>query len=99
MGWQIVKQPDGRLGVFSSEVDGWIAADLTPEEVIELYRAEEMAHVERTLAKIRRTVQYVLLEEPEKAYGQYARTYAEACRLAERDLDERFNCEAAILPE
>ncbi|WP_406172115.1 hypothetical protein [Streptomyces sp. NBC_00996] len=40
MGQQIIKQPDGRLSVFSSVTDSFIVVDASPEEIVE-WRAEE----------------------------------------------------------
>lgn len=36
MGWRFVKQPNGRLGLFSDIVDDFTYYDLTPEEAYEV---------------------------------------------------------------
>jgi hypothetical protein len=46
MGFQIVKQPDGRLAIFSSYVDQWVACDASDEEVILMF-AEQAAESSR----------------------------------------------------
>lgn len=77
MGQQIIRQPDGRLAVFSSVVDGFVILDATPEELIE-WRAEEAAKQarENTRAEIDR----VLSGEP-RPYYQFTLTWEEAERL------------------
>lgn len=47
MGQILVKQPNGKYGVFSSVVDDFIALDLTPETVKEFLIEEYMEVVER----------------------------------------------------
>lgn len=41
----VVKTPRGLFNIFSSDIDGWVAKDLTHEQVVEWYRiaAAEMA--------------------------------------------------------
>jgi hypothetical protein len=41
MGWQIIKQPDSKLAIFSSVTGNWIATNCIADEVEELF-AEEM---------------------------------------------------------
>jgi hypothetical protein len=74
MGHQIVKQPDGRLAVFSDGVDAWIVWDATPEEIVEYY-AERAAESARVSA--RRTVAAVMEDRAREAYYQFTRTFAE----------------------
>jgi hypothetical protein len=85
---QIIRQPDGRLAVFSSVVEAFVVVDATPEEIIE-YRAEEAARKarERTQAEIDR----VLSGQP-RPYHQFTLTWEEAARL------ERENAPAAPRP-
>ena len=75
MGQQIIKQPDGRLAVFSTVVDAFIIVDATPEEILD-WRAEEAA------AEARRTTQrqldHVLAGQPERSYFQFAMSWDEA---------------------
>lgn len=74
---QIIRQPDGRLAVFSSVVDAFVVVDATPEELID-YRAEVAALKarERTRAEIDR----VLSGQP-RPYHQFTLTWEEASRL------------------
>jgi hypothetical protein len=57
MGQQIIRQPDGKLAVFSSVVDAFVVVDATPEEIIE-WRAQEAAEQarERTRAELARVL-------------------------------------------
>jgi len=75
MGQQIIKQPDGRLAVFSSVTDTFIVVDATPEELIE-WRAEEAA--ERAREQTRREVDKVLAGNSRGVYSQFAMTWEEA---------------------
>lgn len=77
MSEQIIRQPDGRLAVFSSVVEAFVVVDATPEEIID-YRAEEAALKarERTRAEIDR----VLSGQP-RPYHQFTLTWEEAARL------------------
>ena len=75
MSWQIIKQPDGKLAVFSSGVDDWIITDATAAE-LEDYYAEDAAEKGRQSA--RETIGHVLAGEPTKAYYQFAETFEEA---------------------
>ncbi|MEV7975465.1 hypothetical protein [Streptomyces sp. NPDC086519] len=78
MGQQIIKQPDGRLAVFSSIVDAFIVVDATPEEILD-WRAEEAAAKERE--RTQRELDAVLADDPRRVYFQFARTWEEAARL------------------
>lgn len=75
MGQQIIKQPDGKLAVFSSITDTFIVVDATPEEIIE-WRAEEAA--ERAREQTRRELDKVLSGDSRGAYFQFAMTWEEA---------------------
>lgn len=79
MGHQIVKQPDGRLAIFSDGVNDWLRWDMTPHEVVEYY-AERAAQSARESAS--RTVHYVMTDNPRKAYYQFTRTFAELNAVA-----------------
>ncbi|MFI8191315.1 hypothetical protein ACIF8T_21270 [Streptomyces sp. NPDC085946] len=75
MGQQIIRQPDGKLAVFSSITDTFIVVDATPDELIE-WRAEEAA--ERAREQTRRELDKVLAGNPQAAYHQSAMTWEEA---------------------
>lgn len=80
MGHQIIKQPDGKLCVFSSATDSIIVTDATPEELIEMY-AEDAAVKARHDAKW--VIDAVQAGEPRKVYHQFAMTYEEAVAMHE----------------
>lgn len=88
MGQQIIKQPDGKLAVFSTNVDAFIVVDATSDEIIE-WRAEEAA--EQARERTRTELAHVLADNPHKAYYQFALTWEEAAasdRENSADLDE-----------
>lgn len=74
MSEQIIKQPDGRLAVFSSVVDAFVVVDATPEELVE-WRAEEAAEAARK--RTRTEIEKVLSGEP-RPYHQFTLTWEEA---------------------
>jgi adenylate kinase len=78
MGQQIIKQPDGRLAVFSSIVDAFIVVDATPEEILD-WRAEEAAKEARRSTQ--RELDAVLANDPRRVYFQFARTWEEAAEM------------------
>jgi hypothetical protein len=71
---QIIRQPDGRLAVFSSVVEAFVVVDATPDELID-YRAEEAALKarERTRAEIEK-----VLSGETRPYHQFTLTWEEA---------------------
>lgn len=75
MGQQIIKQPDGKLAVFSSVTDNFIVVDATPDELVE-WRAEEAA--EKAREQTRRELEHVLADNPRKVYFQSTKTWEEA---------------------
>lgn len=77
MGQQIIKQPDGRLAVFSSITDTFIIVDATPEEIVE-WRAEQAAAKERE--RTQRELDAVLANDPRRVYFQFTRTWEEAAQ-------------------
>ncbi|MGW2520422.1 hypothetical protein ACWC09_26105 [Streptomyces sp. NPDC001617] len=78
MGQQIIKQPDGRLAVFSSVVDAFVIVDATPEEILD-WRAEEAAQQARE--RTQRELDKVLSGDPRAAYFQFALTWEEAAKM------------------
>lgn len=91
MGQQIIKQPDGKLAVFSSITDTFIVVDATPEEILD-WRAEEAAQAARERTK--RELDHVLTGNPRAAYFQFAMTWEEASRMDREhggDLDDDTN--------
>jgi hypothetical protein len=75
MGYQIIRQPDGRLALFSSHADSWAAWDMTPEEVREWFAARPPC----SPAEVDRKLELVLAGQADEAYGRtWAMTFAEA---------------------
>lgn len=66
MGRQIIKQPNGKYSVFSTVVDGLIYADMTEEDLVEAFIAEERKTIS---AKVRDIINQ--LEEGGKPYFQF----------------------------
>lgn len=81
MGQQIIKQPDGKLAVFSSITDSFIVTDATEEEIVE-WRAQKAAEDERerTRAELRR----VQDEANRRPYFQFTLTWEEASEKDQR---------------
>lgn len=75
MGHQIIRQPDGKLAVFSSYVDAWILVDAEPADLLGYY-AEKAAEDARDGTQ--RVLDLVLDGQPRKAYYQFAMTFEEA---------------------
>jgi hypothetical protein len=75
MGHQVIRQPDGKLAVFSSFSGEWIRWDNSPEELVEWY-AERAAEDARRSA--RQTVDAVLAGNPREVYCQFTMTFEEA---------------------
>jgi hypothetical protein len=75
MGYQVIRQPDGRLAVFSSFMDQWAVYDAEPDELVEWF-AEKAAKDARRSAQ--ETVDAVLAGEPQRVYYQFAMTFDEA---------------------
>jgi hypothetical protein len=78
MGQQIIRQPDGKLAVFSSVVDAFIVVDATPEEILE-WRAEEAAQEARR--RTQRELDKVLAGDPGAVYFRGALTWEEASKM------------------
>lgn len=85
MGQQIIKQPDGKLAVFSSVVDAFIVVDATPEEILD-WRAEQAAEDARRATQ--RELDAVLADDPRRVYFQFARTWEEASEMDRQNAPE-----------
>jgi len=77
MGWQIIKQPNGRYAVWSTIVDDIIAYDGTKQEIVNLFVKDV---VENTTKDVTRMIDR--LEEGDKPYYQFTKTWPEV--LADR---------------
>lgn len=78
MGHQIIRQPDGKLAVFSTGTDSWILYDATAEELLDHY-AERAA--QRAREDTQRAIDAVTSGEPRRVYYQFVMTFEEADRL------------------
>jgi len=76
MSHQIIKQPDGRLAVWSTVVDDWIIVDATQQELEDHYATEAAA---KAREDTRRKCEAVLAGNAVSIYYQFAMSYAEAC--------------------
>lgn len=81
MGAQIVRQPDGRLAVFSSVVDSWIVYDATGDELVEYFATEAAEEARR---QARRAIDAVERGDARAVYFQFAHTFEEADEIAGR---------------
>jgi hypothetical protein len=75
MAFQVIKQPDGKLAIFTTEQDRWTAWDLDPEEVVQWFADRAGADARE---RAQRIVNHVLEGTPWKVYFQFAMTFAEA---------------------
>lgn len=82
MGWQVIRQPDGKLGVYDSVAGRWVVKDAAPEEVEDLFAGEEGRRLARELARrmreIRRNIALVAEGNAGHVYGRWAITYQDA---------------------
>jgi hypothetical protein len=77
VGHQVIKQPDGRLAIFSDGVEDWIITDATQQE-IEDYYADKAA--DRARESARETCEAVLAGNASNIYCQFTMTYEGAMR-------------------
>lgn len=77
MGHQIIKQPNGLLGIFSDSVDygAWLRWDMTPKQVKKYYARRAAKEAKESVGRV---LEHVLADEPREAYYQFAYTFAEA---------------------
>lgn len=75
VGYQVIKQPDGRLAIWSSYTDSWAVADCTSDEVVAFFTDKAEADAKRDAERI---VTYVLADDARAVYHQFAMTFEEA---------------------
>jgi hypothetical protein len=75
MGYQVIKQPDGLLAIFSSYTDTWAVYDATPEEVAEWFAGRAAATARSDAERI---VGHVMAGNAREVYCQFAMSYEEA---------------------
>lgn len=73
MGLQIIKQPNGKFGLFSSVSDGFTAYDCTPDELVEVFLDGERNLLEGRVAEI-----VAVLNKGGKPYFQFTMNWDEA---------------------
>jgi hypothetical protein len=81
MGYQVIRQPDGLLAVYSSFTDPWAVMDTTPAEVVDWLAARAEVQERREMQKV---VDHVTAGEPRKSYYQFTRTFDEANAMSEK---------------
>lgn len=81
MGYQVIKQPDGKLAVFCSYTDQIIMVRADKAEVMEWARELEMLGLERQMDTWGCIVDNVLADQPRDAYFQFAMTWDEALKI------------------
>ena len=72
MGTQIIKQPNGKYLLWSSNEDRVVLYNGTPEEIVEFWLVETKAHFKDRVSLILKK-----LEEGEKPYCQFTLTFEE----------------------
>lgn len=72
---QIIKQPDGRYAIWSSVTDDFDLTDMTPEEIVETWLADQRERLTASVSKI-----ITALENGERPYCQFTMTWNEALR-------------------
>lgn len=75
MSHQIIRQPDGRLCAFSTNVNDFVILDATPEELIDYYATQAADDARK---RTRRLIAAVLENRARDVYYQFAMTYDEA---------------------
>jgi hypothetical protein len=72
MGWQIIKQPNGKYCIFSSVVDNVTYYNCTKEQIIDI-------HIKQEADSIRKRVSLIIdeLEDGEKPYNEFTKTFEE----------------------
>lgn len=101
MGQQVIKQPNGKLAVFSTGTDTWVFWDATADELIEHYKEEAARTAEQRLIDITKAVEN---NEANRIYHQFTMSFEEANRLhLENDGEElidtgEFDFEGLKLP-
>lgn len=79
MGYQIIKQPDGQLAIWSTYTDTLAMWDASRDEVVEFFVESAMENAARSAE---RAVDAVMDDQPSRVYAQFAMTWGEA---VERD--------------
>lgn len=78
MTYQVIKQPSGRLAIFSTYTDNIIMWDATSGEVIGFF--VDLA-VQDTTKRVERIVDRVLADDARAVYYQFAKTWEKALEM------------------
>jgi len=79
MAYQVIKQPDGKLAVYNTGIDGWAVYDGSPAEIAGFFGQQAADDALRIAAKI---IEQVMADDARKAYHQFTMTVAQADELA-----------------
>jgi hypothetical protein len=75
VGYQVIRQPDGKLAVFSSYTDCWAVYDAEPSEVVEWFTGLAAKDARRDAQRV---VDAVVEGDPWKVYYQFTMSFEEA---------------------
>ena len=70
---QIIRQPDGNYAIWSTVVDHFTAIDMTLDDIVEMWAAEERSRIAKKVFEI-----VTQLENGGKPYHQFTRTWDDA---------------------
>ena len=87
MGWQIIKQPDGKFSIWSTVSDDFLYIDCDVEDIIRFMARAEKKRITEEVNDIVKQ-----LNEGGKPYHQFTITYEDALAYRE-ELDESENME------
>ena len=74
MGYQVIKQPDGRYAIFSSYTDTWCESNADRDEVFDWFAERAKEESDRQMMRVMEAVD----TDPRQAYYQFAMSFEEA---------------------
>lgn len=77
MGYQIIKQPNGKLALFSSYSDTFIGLNMSNSDVVDFFVEEAE---QRARESVERILDHVNAGKPRYAYAQFALTWDDAVK-------------------
>ena len=91
MGNQIIKQPDGKYAVFSTNEDSFLLVDASPEKIVEFWTDEAVIQTYRD--SVVQAVEATLkaIDMGEKVYRQFTLSWEDAVSLYERVHKKKFD--------
>lgn len=78
MTYQVIKQPSGKLAIFSTYTDTIIMWDASPNEVTGFFVDDATNRAKERAARI---LDRVLADDPRAVYFQFAKTWDEALQM------------------